>query len=38
MRVMAGCMSRLISFVIVYSSCQERKASQNYKLKNPCPQ
>ena len=37
-RVLARWMSRLISFVLAYSSCDSREESENYKMKNSCPQ
>ena len=31
-------MSWLISFVLAYSSCETNELSDNYKMKNACPQ
>ena len=37
-RVLARCMSRLISFAIALSCCAARERSEIFKMKNSCPQ
>ena len=37
-RVLARCMSRMITFEIALSCCAARERSENFKMKNSCPQ
>ena len=37
-RVLTSRMSWLISFTWPFSRCEEREQSDNYKMKNPCPE